>query len=212
MLHALPNSSCDRWYCHVYEVWLYTGFGLVIGFTGHLQIVTTSKYSAIINSHTQQFVTARTKSSHSAVSSPVVAWWRILTMSSASVFAFYAISSVLCPFIILNTLSWNLSSLRSSLNERDQVPHPYETTHKVIAFCTLIFTFLDRRNEDESFLTVMAAEIFPNVICFQFFCDFKFDSLLLQISDYVTFWKDFIFYYWAFKNYLALTNVLLVAF
>jgi hypothetical protein len=39
------------------------GFGLVIGFTDHLQIVTTSNYNAIANSHTQQFTTAHIKSS-----------------------------------------------------------------------------------------------------------------------------------------------------
>jgi hypothetical protein len=36
--------------CHVYE-WLQTGYGLVIGFTEHIQIVTTSNYSATANSH-----------------------------------------------------------------------------------------------------------------------------------------------------------------
>jgi hypothetical protein len=50
------------------------GFGLVIGFTELLQNVTTSKYSAVANSHTLQFTTARTKYSQSAVSSSVVAW------------------------------------------------------------------------------------------------------------------------------------------
>jgi hypothetical protein len=50
------------------------GLGPVIGFTEHLQNVTTSNYSAITNSHTLQFTRARTKSSQSAVSSPVVAW------------------------------------------------------------------------------------------------------------------------------------------
>jgi hypothetical protein len=50
------------------------GFGLVIEYTDHLQIVTTSNYSAITNPHTMQFTTACTKSSQSAVSSPVVAW------------------------------------------------------------------------------------------------------------------------------------------
>jgi hypothetical protein len=40
-------------------------FLLVIGFIEHLQIVTTSNYSAVANSHTLQFTTARTKSSHS---------------------------------------------------------------------------------------------------------------------------------------------------
>jgi hypothetical protein len=46
-------------------------FGLVIGFIEHLHIVATSNYSAIPNSHTLQFTTARTNSSQYAVSSPV---------------------------------------------------------------------------------------------------------------------------------------------
>jgi hypothetical protein len=46
------------------------GFGLVIGFIDHLQIVATSNYSAVANSRTLQFTTARTNSSQSAVSSP----------------------------------------------------------------------------------------------------------------------------------------------
>jgi hypothetical protein len=43
------------------------GFGLVVGFIEHLQILTTSNYSAIAISHTLQFTTARTKSPQSAV-------------------------------------------------------------------------------------------------------------------------------------------------
>jgi hypothetical protein len=39
-------------YCHVTEG-LQTGIGLMIGFTEHLQIVTTSNYSAIANLHIQ---------------------------------------------------------------------------------------------------------------------------------------------------------------
>jgi hypothetical protein len=64
------------------------GFGLVIGFIELLQIVTTRNYSAICNSQTLKFTTALTttrNSSEFAVSSPVVAWWRKWTMSSASV-------------------------------------------------------------------------------------------------------------------------------
>jgi hypothetical protein len=38
-------------------------FGLVIGFIDHAHIVTASTYGAIANSHTLQFITARTKSS-----------------------------------------------------------------------------------------------------------------------------------------------------
>jgi hypothetical protein len=49
-------------------------FGLVTGFIESLQIVNRSNYSAIANSHTQQFTTPRTKSSQPAVSSQVVAW------------------------------------------------------------------------------------------------------------------------------------------
>jgi hypothetical protein len=60
-------------YCHLHE-WLQTGFGFLIGFTEHLQIVTTSNYSYTTNSHSLQYTTARTKSSQSAVSSPVVVW------------------------------------------------------------------------------------------------------------------------------------------
>jgi hypothetical protein len=37
------------------------GFGLVIGCIDHLQIVTTSNYSAIANSHNLQFTAAHTK-------------------------------------------------------------------------------------------------------------------------------------------------------
>jgi hypothetical protein len=50
--------------------------------------VTESNYSALASSHTLQFTTARTKFSHSAVSSPIVAWWRIPTVSSASLLTF----------------------------------------------------------------------------------------------------------------------------
>jgi hypothetical protein len=49
------------------------GFGSEIGFIEHLQIV-TSNYSAVANAHTLQFTTAYTKSSQSAMSSPVIAW------------------------------------------------------------------------------------------------------------------------------------------
>jgi hypothetical protein len=64
---------CCHIHCHVLE-WLLKGFGLIIEFIDHLQIVTTSNYIAIANSHTLQFTAARTKSSQPAVSSPVVVW------------------------------------------------------------------------------------------------------------------------------------------
>jgi hypothetical protein len=49
-------------------------FGLVIGFTELLQLVTTSNYNAVTNSHTRFLTTVRAESSQCAVSSPVVAW------------------------------------------------------------------------------------------------------------------------------------------
>jgi hypothetical protein len=73
-------------YCHVIE-WLWKGVWLEIGFIEYLQIM-TSNYSAIANLHTLQFTTARTKSSQSAVSSSVVTWWRLPTISSASMLTF----------------------------------------------------------------------------------------------------------------------------
>jgi hypothetical protein len=50
------------------------GFGLVIRFIAHLQIVTTSNHSAIANSHTLPFTTAHTKSSQSAMPSASLVW------------------------------------------------------------------------------------------------------------------------------------------
>jgi hypothetical protein len=55
-------------------------FGLVVGSNGLLKLVTTNNDSAIANSDTLQFITARTISS-----SPVVAWYRLPIKSSVSV-------------------------------------------------------------------------------------------------------------------------------
>jgi hypothetical protein len=50
-------------YCHVIE-WYYRWVELLVGFIAHLytQLVTTSNYSAIDNSHTLQFTTVRNNS------------------------------------------------------------------------------------------------------------------------------------------------------
>jgi hypothetical protein len=71
-------------------VWLQTRFGSVIGFIEHLQIVTIDIYGSLPELHTQKstVTTAHTESSQFVLSSTVVAWWRIPTMSSASVFTF----------------------------------------------------------------------------------------------------------------------------
>jgi hypothetical protein len=49
--------------------------------------------------------------------------------------------SLLGPNTLLNTLFSNTLSLRSSLNVRDQVSHPYKATGKIIVLYNSIFTF-----------------------------------------------------------------------
>jgi hypothetical protein len=68
------------------------GFGLVNAYIDHLQIVTTSNYSAITNSQTLQFTTAHTKSTQFDVSSPVAA-----VASLASVFKSLLTGDCLTP-------------------------------------------------------------------------------------------------------------------
>ena len=51
--------------------------------------------------------------------------------------------SLLGPNTLLNTLFSNTVNLLSSLNESDQISHPYKTTGKMIFLCNLVFTFLD---------------------------------------------------------------------
>ena len=58
-------------------------------------------------------------------------------------------SSLLGPNILLNTLFSNTISLRSSLNVRDHVSHPYKTTHKIIVLYILISKYLDSKMEDK---------------------------------------------------------------
>jgi hypothetical protein len=50
---------------------------MVIGFTELLQNVTINNYSANANSHTLLFTTACMKSSQSAISSLVAAWYEL---------------------------------------------------------------------------------------------------------------------------------------
>jgi hypothetical protein len=72
-IHCESFKSCpvrETVFTQIYTVLLQTGFGLVTGFTEHRSL-TISHYSAIANSHIQQFTRACTKSSQSAVSPPV---------------------------------------------------------------------------------------------------------------------------------------------
>jgi hypothetical protein len=62
-------------------------------------------------------------------------------------------SSLLGPDILLHTVFSNTFSLRSSLDVRDQVSHPYKTTGRIIVLYILTFMFLDSRLEDERLWT-----------------------------------------------------------
>jgi hypothetical protein len=54
------------------------GFGLEIGFTDHLQVVTTNNYNTIANLHTPN-ITVTTAHIKSFQSSLIFSWQRILT-------------------------------------------------------------------------------------------------------------------------------------
>jgi hypothetical protein len=67
--------SCIQFITYNIVTWFTVeGFGLVIEFIETLQNVTTINYTGNANSHTLQFIRARTKSSQSVLYSPVVAW------------------------------------------------------------------------------------------------------------------------------------------
>ena len=61
-------------------------------------------------------------------------------------------SSLLGPTIFLNTLLSNTFNLCSSRHVRNQVPHPFTTTHKIIVLCILISHY-QIRNKDRRFWT-----------------------------------------------------------
>jgi hypothetical protein len=74
--------------------------------------------------------------------------------SSLSTFLHLPVTSSLFDSnILLSTLFSNALSLRSSLNDRDQVKHPHRTTGKMEVSHTLMFTFLHSRREDRRFWT-----------------------------------------------------------
>jgi hypothetical protein len=56
---------------------------------------------------------------------------------------------ILIQKIRLRIISSNTLSLRSSLNERDQVSQTYSTTGNTIVLCILIFKLLERSREDK---------------------------------------------------------------
>jgi hypothetical protein len=60
-------------------------------------------------------------------------WWRVHVIKFLSP-ASYHFPPPIGPNILLSTLSANTLNLCSSLSMRDQVPHPYKTTGKIMCF------------------------------------------------------------------------------
>jgi hypothetical protein len=80
--------------------------------------------------------------------------WRIqvmkfIIMHFSSRFVFFPLG----PNILLNTLFSKTLSLCSSLEVRDQILYPYNTTVKITIWFILIFRFFDMRREDKRFWT-----------------------------------------------------------
>jgi len=69
--------------------------------------------------------------------------YRSLSSSLGSFLHSPVTSSFLGPNILLSALFSNTLSLRSSVNVRDQVSHPYKTTGKITVLYILIFMFLE---------------------------------------------------------------------
>ena len=100
--------------------------------------------------------------------------YRSSSSSLRSLLHSHVTSSLLGPNILLNTLSSNTLSLRSSFSVIDQVSHPYKTTGKMIVLYIFIFIFLGSKLEDKRFCTEWQ----------QAFPDFN----LLLISSDIEFW------------------------
>ena len=77
--------------------------------------------------------------------------YRSLSSSLCSFLYSPVTSSLLGQNILLNTLFANTLSLRSSLNDRDQISYPYKRIGKIMVLYILIFKFFDSKLEDKRF-------------------------------------------------------------
>jgi hypothetical protein len=97
-------------------------------------------------------------------------WWRVHDMKLLIV-QFSPTSYHFVPLrsnILFSTLFSNTLSLCSSLNAKNQVPHPYKVTGKILVFCILIVTFLDKARR-QKVLDWMVASITWNESPYNFF-------------------------------------------
>jgi hypothetical protein len=85
--YKIPPCHSYLWpsYCHVYEI------GLANWIIDLLKMVTTSNYNSLTGLHTLK-ITVTAADIKSSISSLVVSWQRILTMSSANVLTGWRIS------------------------------------------------------------------------------------------------------------------------
>jgi hypothetical protein len=101
-------------------VWLYTGFGLVIRYIGQLLKVTTNNCHSISVLRTPKITvtTSNIKSAQFTMYSLLVAWWRISTMSSASVLTLFLAGDCLTTnsFLQLSTLGRSVKLLLAFAN------------------------------------------------------------------------------------------------
>jgi hypothetical protein len=111
---------------------------LVIGFIHYLQVVTTCNCIAITNSHTLQFTTARTMSSHSTVFNSRC----LVTASTADVPLILDSRNIPVPQLPASNSSSsqrvNCSSLTNSLTHKQ----PFTSLHCTALTLSLIFLFV----------------------------------------------------------------------
>ena len=79
----------------------------------------------------------------------------LLSSSLCSFLLSTVTSSLFGPNILLSTLLSNTLSLCFSLHVSDKVSQPYNTTHKIIVLCIVIFIFLDSKLKDNRLHTTM---------------------------------------------------------
>jgi hypothetical protein len=124
---ALPLRYCHDFGLAIYGVW----------FIEHLQNVTTNIYDILTELHSPKITvaTAHIKSSQFAVSWLVVAWWRISTMSSASMLTFLPAGDCLTTNSLLQLSILNWLSLTVLLITSRHGPHRKHCSSVAVSNC-----------------------------------------------------------------------------